>query len=618
MSMNTKTPLVALVLLAAIGTGCEQEQSSTETVPPAPAPAEPAAESANADAANADAASVDGAEARADAVAAAPATSADAGTEAEAVVAADPGSPPRLEFAALEKVRPLDLIDMQLDFPANLAELDGREVSLVGFMAPFDSLDDMRRCMILPSYVGCNFCAPPRINQVVYVTQGEDGSDERFEFIDPASIVTGTFRMSLPDTDHAGEEHGFIYTIENAVVTAYSGEGPARAEGHADGQHTRGATTMLEGASAAEIIDVVAELLDRAPLRPIEVERISPDGFGEVVRSQMVAAFPEETRETRARAYRMLGLLSDDTEGVDLADVVTEYTLSLRIAASNATGDRIWVLDNVSTNRPFSRLELVGVIADALARQHFPIDAAGSDDERRAFEALRLGLRTLAMDRYARTLAIASSNQPPPEFVHDARVRRRGKLGLRLALESAQFGLWLELPAAVGAFFADLLVSGSGPLSAIEPALSAPPSTTMEFFRPSWYHDAELWRNDAVPSTFADGLLDTPPVMTDVFGVGGLVPWLTQWYSVEVSKTFAGGWAGDRWALWELPEGGSALLLETRWQDEAAALQFRQAIPRRVEWFLEPHEPGSTRVRLVRADSMDVVARLAPGARADS
>ena len=84
------------------------------------------------------------------------------------------GDLPEVSFAMLDGARPIDLIQMDLAFPDTLKELDGRPVSLTGFMAPFDDLKDMRRCMIVPSYVGCTFCTPPTLTQVVFVTQGGD------------------------------------------------------------------------------------------------------------------------------------------------------------------------------------------------------------------------------------------------------------------------------------------------------------------------------------------------------------------------------------------------------------------------------------------------------------
>ena len=153
----------------------------------------------------------------------------------------------------------------------------------------------------------------------------------------------------------------------------------------------------------------------------------------------------------------------------------------------------------------------------------------------------------------------------------------------------------------MGAFFVDYVIGDTGPLSDVQPALGRPPSTTMEFFRPLWHEDAGLWRQDPVPADFADDLLDGPPVLTGVLGIGGLVPLLTKWYPIDAAKGLAGGWAGDRWALWETPEGGWSLVLEVRWQDEVAALRFREAVPGDSPWSLDPHEARSNRVRLTYA-----------------
>ena len=86
---------------------------------------------------------------------------------------------PVIDFPLLGEARPVDLIDMKLEFPESLKKLNGRRVIMVGFMAPFDSLEDMVRCQIVPSYVGCNFCSPPNLRQVVYVTQGKDDEPEQ-------------------------------------------------------------------------------------------------------------------------------------------------------------------------------------------------------------------------------------------------------------------------------------------------------------------------------------------------------------------------------------------------------------------------------------------------------
>jgi len=109
--------------------------------------------------------------------------------------------------------------------------------------------------------------------------------------------------------------------------------------------------------------------------------------------------------------------------------------------------------------------------------------------------------------------------------------------------------------------------------------------------------------------------MQTPPTLTDVLGVGGLIPWLAQPNSSYVSRNIAGQWAGDRWAVWQFPDGSTALLLETRWQDEASALRFRDAIPNHPYQWNFPDENGSSTVRILRGSSSEALNRMDPFAQ---
>lgn len=512
---------------------------------------------------------------------------------------------PEIDFVLLDQARSLDLIDKELDYPAALRELEGRQVTLIGFMAPYDNLNDMSRCMMVPSYVGCTFCSPPSLNQVVYVTQGEDESSGPYAFIEEPSHVTGTLRLSTTDSKHEGHAQGFLYSIENAVVEPHYGEGPVRPKVHGIGNagasqpvHQQG--IPLPPVEGSELIQQVTELFGREPLRPITIEPVSGETFAAFLRSSLEATFPDKTRAALSQAFTLLGMLPDEADWID---ALTDAQLSRRVAATDAKGERILLLDSIDADVPYSRLELVGEIADAITRQHFPQSVESeeeSDDARRAHEALRRGIRTTAMYRYARSRGISSAAQPPPELAEAAAEAEFTSLG---------FELWQSLPGDIGAFFADFIVGATGPMTGIDPALAQPPSTTMECFRPRWYQDATLWQPDPVPSDFADNVLDIAPLHTDVMGIGSLVPWLVKWYPVDGAKKLAGRWAGDRWALWKLPDGAHALLLEIRWQDEESALKFHKAIPGMVG-MVPLHEEGSRTVRLLRSKSPTALDRL--------
>ena len=132
----------------------------------------------------------------------------------------------------------------------------------------------------------------------------------------------------------------------------------------------------------------------------------------------------------------------------------------------------------------------------------------------------------------------------------------------------------------------------------------------MEFVRPQWYKNDSLWYHNPVSSNFANELMETPPELTDVLGVGGLVPWLAQSNSSYTARKISGKWAGDRWALWQFPDGSASMLLETNWQDEIAALEFSASVPKHpYQWFF-PHKEGSSTVRLIRGSSSSALNRM--------
>ena len=178
---------------------------------------------------------------------------------------------------------------MNLAFPESLEKLNGRKVRMIGFMAPFDSLEDMRRCMIVPSYAGCTFCSPPNLRQVVYVTQGGDDSSEKtYSFIEEPSHAVGTLRISLPESSHEGKKHGFVYSIEDAEVTVHTGEAPQRAPSHASpGAHNKdGSAESLSAIAPVDLIPQVAKLLGQNRSTPSSSKeyplRNSASSFGTI------------------------------------------------------------------------------------------------------------------------------------------------------------------------------------------------------------------------------------------------------------------------------------------------------------------------------------------------
>ena len=229
---------------------------------------------------------------------------------------------------------------MSLAFPEELQKLDGKKVSLIGFMAPFDSLEDMSKCMMVPSYVGCTFCTPPNLRQVIFITQGAEDSEETYSFIEEPSYVTGIFRITQSDSTHEGKKQGFVYSIENAEVTAHTGEAPKRAPGHATpGGHNKGQTAEpLPEVSTEELIQGVTDMLGQTPPRPIRIEKVSAGIFAKNITEQVGSKYPQAFRSARAKAFSILGLLP---ENIDWMDILTGFELSRNVALPDPSGQRV-------------------------------------------------------------------------------------------------------------------------------------------------------------------------------------------------------------------------------------------------------------------------------------
>jgi len=525
-----------------------------------------------------------------------------------------------IDFALLDEARPLDLIEMDLDFPEALQALEGERVRLVGFMAPWDSLVDMGRCLIMPTYVGCNFCSPPSLTQVVFVEQ-LPATRGRHEFIEEPSEVSGTLRLSHPESISEGHAQGFLFVLEDAVVTPHVGaDAPRRLPGHegagSDGDAASHARRVAEEGlpplAFAELVREVAAMRGLERLYPIRFTAVDPDRFADLVRERLLLRYPAETLRYRAAAFTLLGFQGlEEEEPLEWLETLSGMALSQRLALVDEEGFEIHYLERARLEEPFVRLEIVKEIVDALARQHFETARAergedGSveidDDRMRALEALREGHRQIAAYRYAREQGISPAS-PPPE----------GLLPSRAAFPAAPMALelWYWLPAEAGPFFVDSRTGALGPLSLADPVFERPPLSTVEIFRPRWYDDPELWRRDAPSRDFADGLMEIAPVHTGVLGLGGIVPWLSSLYPVEAAKLFAGNWAGDRYALWETPGEGFALLLETRWQDAASAARFLEALPMHPLQRVLDDADDDRRVRLIRADDAAGLNRIA-------
>jgi len=120
-------------------------------------------------------------------------------------------------------------LDEDPDYPAELAALDGKTVEFMGFMTPYDSIDEFKRFMLVNFPTGCNFCAIPRLQEIVFVQV--DLTKKPPPFLEGITKVRGTLNLKKPGRtfDIEGwlpeEKHDvfkeFIFVISDAKATEF-------------------------------------------------------------------------------------------------------------------------------------------------------------------------------------------------------------------------------------------------------------------------------------------------------------------------------------------------------------------------------------------------------------
>lgn len=105
-------------------------------------------------------------------------------------------------------------------YQAEVKSLDGKTIKIVGFMGPYDDFENLKNFMLFNKPVGCNFCQPPSVKEVVMVRQKVD----KAKFIDAPIIVEGTLRLWKEKSEDEGHKNGFLYVMEEAHATKYEPE----------------------------------------------------------------------------------------------------------------------------------------------------------------------------------------------------------------------------------------------------------------------------------------------------------------------------------------------------------------------------------------------------------
>jgi hypothetical protein len=95
-------------------------------------------------------------------------------------------------------------------FAKYLRELDGKEVSLLGFMQPLDENPDAASFMFIEYPVGCWYCEMPEVTGIVLVDLPPGKTQQ---------LTRGLIKVTGKLTLNANDPENFLYTISKARVS---------------------------------------------------------------------------------------------------------------------------------------------------------------------------------------------------------------------------------------------------------------------------------------------------------------------------------------------------------------------------------------------------------------
>lgn len=136
-------------------------------------------------------------------------------SETEVKQAEETDATPKLEFKLFRKTKVKEWANPIPEYPEDLAKLNNQRIKMRGFMAPYDSLDNMSNFMLMTGATGCFFCTPPSMTEALLIRQKPK---KDLPYLAGAIEVEGKLKLwSGKEEDYIAFE-GFFYIIEDAEV----------------------------------------------------------------------------------------------------------------------------------------------------------------------------------------------------------------------------------------------------------------------------------------------------------------------------------------------------------------------------------------------------------------
>lgn len=482
-----------------------------------------------------------------------------------------------------------------VDFPDWLEALDGKRVTVAGFMAPFDQLDDLSVFMLMPSYVGFYFCAPPSFTQVVLVRQQETTRRKKRPFIDPAIHVTGVLRLYRPGSEHPAHRDQFVYALDDAICEILSNDAaPQRAPAHGnksmmlarstDTAPTQDPNQPHQAFQPQLMVPAVSALRGVPLVGDLRFVKAPSDEIVRRLRLELERELPAPQRELMGRAFAQLNWTAPSSNWLD---AMAGYEADRRAGLVSPTGNRVIYHDELALSKPAGRLAMAGLIYEALLRQNHPafFEASHTVDAWVTLRALRDGDLAVLKADYVRRNWLSTPKPLPPLPQTEPR-----------ELLTAPLQHLLGLVEQTGESF----VRQSRDREAhgfLEALYQKPPSSFGHY-----------WLNDLAPPQTSPQGLPSPPgreghiLVETRLGAAALFTWLGVGRDAGETRELLSQLQQDRAAFIRPQTGGQELFVwETVWADELAATAFQREAEQTAQ--RQPLPQGAERMQVLRPAS---------------
>lgn len=253
--------------------------------------------------------------------------------------------------------------------------LDGQQVRLAGYMVPFNSLENLKEFMLMPSSNGCNFCQSPMKEEMVYIRQK---GKKNFQYIAEPLVITGTLWVNGAGTEAPNSTYDqFLYALRDAKVEKL------------EQKHYN----LLETVTPRTIVKQVCSLLKVRLLKQVSFRALPPEQYHQAREELLLQYLGGATQY--AHLQRFFAHFSPDQNLLELGG---NYLASWSGAFSNAEGTVISYRDDLDLSDPEHQRQIAMACYDLLF--HHEIDMGNrihlgnpSYDERMARLSLILGLR---------------------------------------------------------------------------------------------------------------------------------------------------------------------------------------------------------------------------------